>query len=422
MPARKAHAPSCRASRRQRAFSLLEMSVALTITGLLLVGVWKILPALREEVSQPPEQLALADEAIVGYLWKNHRLPCPAKPAGDGKEASASGLCQYPVGEFPFHTLGVHLAARLRYGVYQDGASSLTRASSRHTPELPPVPADPSATEWPLPVAGSGEGSTLNQVALRRDTAGFSDTANRINGLDFCAALREVLDAPSPLLQSGGIIVAYALAHPGAGDADDDGSLFDGLNKVERNFAQPGAPLTDDYDDYVLAAGLPELAGRLACPTYLSRANAAAHTARAAYDNFRLALAMLQFFAFDLDVASFDVQQAYTGLANASLGVLSSTLSTINSGIAYATANGTVKVLIAAAEAANSSVSLGTSIYKLVQAVDKVDADKEGNVNEKLDKAKKKRVDAEANAHMLLMLANETARRAVALDTKGLTP
>ena len=410
--------------KRQGAFSLLEMTVALAILGLLLIGVWKIFPALRGETQQgqEPEQLALADEAILGFTRKNHRLPCPAPSGGNGKEQVADGGgCAVAVGEFPFHTLGLRLPARLRYGVWQDAKASLTKPSVYHTPELPPVPLS-NDTEWPLPLGDSGKMSTLEHIFLVRDTTGFAEADARVNGLDFCAALRDVLSAPASLLQSGGVPVAYALAHPGARDADADGGLFDGENLDGKTFAPPGQPLNDEYDDHVLAAGFAELAGRLACPTYLSRANAAAHTAYAAYDHFLLALAMLQYRAFDLDVASFNLQQAYTGVANASLSVLSSTMSTIDAVVAFATSSKTLASVIAVATGLNATVSEAVAIIKLADAIKKINPDNDENSMKKLASAKEKRVDAEAKADMLRELADQTARRALALDVKGLTP
>ena len=409
--------------KRQGAFSLMEMAVVLAILGLLLIGVGKIFPALRGETlqGQEPEQLALADEAILGFALKNHRLPCPAPSGGNGRErVAADGGCAATVGEFPFHTLGLRLPARLRYGVWQDANASLTRASARHTPELPPLSS--SATEWPLPLGESGRMSTLDHVTLVRDTTGFAGAAAWVNGLDFCAALRDVLPAPGIFLQSGEVTVAYALAHPGARDADADDDLFDGDNRTVRTFAPPGEPLTDRYDDHVLAVGFAELAGRLACPTYLSRANAAAHTAYAAYDNFILALAMLQYQAFELDVASYNLQQAYTGVANASLSVLSSTMSIIDAVVAYATSSATLASVLAVASGLNATVSETVAIIKLVDAIKKINPSNDENSMNKLASSKTKRVDAEAKADMLRVLADQTARRALALDAKGLTP
>jgi prepilin-type N-terminal cleavage/methylation domain-containing protein len=408
--------------KRQGAFSLLEMSVALSILGVLLVGVWKIIPALQGEALQAhaPEQLAWADEAIVGFVLKKSRLPCPAVN-GDGKESvEDSGRCTAAVGEFPFHTLALRLPARLRYGVYQDGSASLTKVSARHVPELPP-PAS-ATTEWPLPSGTEGM-STLDHLTLVRDTTGFADADSRKNGLDFCAELRQVvLSTPSMLLLSDGIPVAYALAHPGAGDADDDGTLFDGDNVVEKTFALPGKPpQANVYDDHVLAVGFAELAGRLACPTYLARANAAAHTAYAAYYNFRLALAMLQYQAFDVDLEAFNLQQAYTGIANASMSLLGSTMSVVDGIVSAMTSSGTLAGVLATITILNSSVSEGVAIAKLVEAINKIDPianETEG----KLKKAKDKRIKAEDDARNLLALADRSAARALALDVKGLTP
>jgi hypothetical protein len=65
----------------------------------------------------------------------------------------------------------------------------------------------------------------------------------------------------------------------------------------------------------------------------------------------------------------------------------------------------------------NAGVSEGVAIYKLVEAIKKIES-----TRDKLESAKKKRVDAELKVMTLRELADRTAARALALDEKGLTP
>ncbi|MDR0771390.1 MAG: prepilin-type N-terminal cleavage/methylation domain-containing protein [Burkholderiales bacterium] len=440
-------------STRPRGFSLLEMAVALTILALLAVALWKFIPQWRvvDETQSPQTQLAVADEAIVGFVMTHYRLPCPDVD-GDGKEdrTPSNDGCANPVGGFPFQTLGTHSRPLLRYAVHQDGAlTSLTRAAARHAPPLPPPPQ--ATTEWPLTGTGnytpgsldtSGLGaipsdydpgvgnlepgdlknlSTLAGVDLSRTSPpGFSQVESTINGLDFCAALRDVQLAPSHVLAAGGIPVAYLVVHPGAGDADNNGSFFDlGNDDGLLTFEAPGRAMAQNYDDQVLAVGFGELAARLSCPSYLSRANASGHTASAAYDNFRVALALLQFQAFAYDMAYLDMQSAYTGVVFGVASVVTATASAVFVGAAgVMTADEGVGaaliiaagIIVGVAGVVEAIIELGFAIAGLVDAV------------EAMGEAAGKRIEAEVYAHKMLAVADETVKRAVAINLKGLLP
>lgn len=438
-------------SARLRGFSLLEMAVVLVIVGLLAVTLWKFIPQWRavDETQPPQTQLAYADEAIIGFVMTHYRLPCPDSD-GDGKESrnSSDDGCAGAVGGFPHKTLATHSLPHLRYGVYQDGtANSLTRAAARHTPLLPPQPPT-GGTEWPLKGTTSYDGgdlnipglddipagykpggldnldqsvsglSTLGGVVLTR--ADFPSLSNTINGLDFCAALRDVQRAPTSLLTAGGIPVAYVLVHPGAGDADGGGSFFDSINADATPFFEsPGKAIAQGYDDLVLAAGFAELAARLSCPSLLSQANASGHTARAAYDNFRFALAYLQYQAFALDTAYLDLQAAYAGVVFGATSLVISTASAVFVGAAAvmtmdegvgATLIVVAEIVVGVAGVISATVELGFAIAGLVDAITA------------LEEATAKRIEAEIYAHKMLIVADETVKRAIAINMKGLLP
>jgi hypothetical protein len=429
------------------------MSVALAIVGVLAFSLWKILPQLRTiDDARPVEaQIALADEAILGFLLKNYRLPCPDTD-GDGREdASApSGPCAAARGGLPFQTLGLSLPSRLNYGAYQDGSEkTLTRALARHTPMLPPPP-DPAVTgtEWPLtsgsltyesgglpdidgipddyaptfPAATAIQDlSSLKEVVFTRENPGFAAVAAQVNGLDFCAALRNAqshLTLPA-MLTSNNVTVAYVIAHPGAGDADGDGSFFDGRNAgTTEVFEPPDRASSDVYDDRVLAVGFGELASRLSCTSLLSRANAAGHAARASYDHYRFALAHLQARSFLLDMAYLDLQSAYSGLVFAILGVVDTTATVVMTTAAGGmTVDEGVGITLLTISAALGVTNVGLAAADLVSAKkgmpDAVDA---------VEEAIAARIEAEIHARKMLAAADETARYAVQLDAKGLLP
>ncbi|MDR1530163.1 MAG: prepilin-type N-terminal cleavage/methylation domain-containing protein [Burkholderiales bacterium] len=462
-------------------FSLLEMAVALVILGVLGFALWKFAPILRSiDETQPPQtQLALVDEAVIGFIMANHRLPCPATD-GNGNEAYVSGTgCTVTNGGFPFRTLGVHTPVRLRYGVHQnavDQKQSLTVAAQRHIPMLPlayPLdnaytPTKPAEPEWPLTLVSevedivndrdsydkpdtgaAGEGSfdfgaiddlelsSLSkldeidelQLALVRDTSNFAsvETSAHINGLDFCAALRDIGTSPAvSSVQAGGISVAYAIAYPGKQDADADGDIFDaiagGSNAVGSSFVMPHYAVTNLYDDAVLAVGFAELSARLSCPAVLSRANGSGYAARAAYDNYLVALALLQFRAFVLDTAFMSIEASESSLALAIVNIVFT---------AASVAIGTAVAIVTADEGALGVIALVASIVDAVAAVvgivsEIVDMVGGGGDMEQaiadLQIAIAKRIEAEVFARKMLELARATVTRAIALDAKGLLP
>ncbi|GHU13386.1 prepilin-type N-terminal cleavage/methylation domain-containing protein [Betaproteobacteria bacterium] len=428
-----------------RGFSLLEISVALVILALLGFSLWKFLPLLNQvSDTEPPEaQLALADEAIIGFIMAKHRLPCPATPGGDGEEQiNGTAGCTLINGEFPWRTLALRFATPIHYGVNNN--AGLTRLTLVHKPWLPPT--NTTDTEWPLegnaasftptnsnpswpPGAGvSGPDNSFDSqmsdislyVTLPRQhptDAEIGAVDDRINGLDFCAKLREVQKNPSDEFKANAIPVAYALAHPGKLDADGDGNAFDGGNNSTA-FSAPHQPATADYDDQTLAVGFNELSSRLSCPAYLSRANAAGHTARAAYDNYLFTLAYLQYRSFALDGAYGDLQGAYAGVTLGVVNVLGAIVGTVT-GAAVATltsdeagvgALASTAIALAEVGVIEGAVELGYAIADLNDAID--------GVKEAADA----RIEAEVQANKIRDVADATALRALALDAKGLRP
>jgi hypothetical protein len=241
-----------------RGFSLVELAVGLVAMGLIGIVVWATIARTGQlamgEASGP--RVVIAEQALVGFLVANHRLPCP-DVTGNGVEDCSSASAS---GELPWRTLALGPDVRLRYGVHRAPGSStdLTATSDRHVPLLP--------------VDGAVTG---------------------LNGLDFCVALvRAQASAVPGAGLAGGVPVAFVLADPGAEDRNGDGDLFDPPGG--GGFHLPGRP-TDDSDDITAAVGFGELSTRLGCGRRLSEVAGAVRGAWAADDLVAYTAAYVQY-------------------------------------------------------------------------------------------------------------------------------
>ncbi len=283
-------------ARRAHGYSLLELAIGLVVLGLIIVLVWQFgkLTGQRLTEIRAPQTLGFIDQALTGFIAATHRLPCPDS-TGTGVEDCTGGAA---VGRLPVVTLGLARAdlANVRYGVYRAANAippqdaDLAVALDRFWPNLPEaIPlVTPAIRSIPLP---------MPIVPVTGPPIGVGLKANlEINGIDFCAALltgqgqTTILPGALKLQDSAGIAirhVAYAVALPGARDADGDGNLFDGPNTVANAFAAPTQPMSSTYDDTVLAVDFGQLFDRLACGSTLAAASHAqanaATTAAIAY-------------------------------------------------------------------------------------------------------------------------------------------
>jgi prepilin-type N-terminal cleavage/methylation domain-containing protein len=231
----------------QNGFSLLEVSVSLAILGVLAVALTRFAAGMddardHQDRSQLMERV---EQALTSYVYREHRLPCPATDVQGVADCSGGD-----VGRVPWQTLGLpdRDAGELRYAAYAEHASNaaLTRSRDRFEPvEL--------------------DNGSPQRAALTQPSANLVDT---------CALLHRLADrAASPSRgqvridrAAGERAVAYAIAAPGNEDADGDGSLFDGHQASSQPvFDWPGRPRSDQFDDQIRAVGFADLAGRLAC-------------------------------------------------------------------------------------------------------------------------------------------------------------
>lgn len=97
-------------SRKKSGFTLVEMAVVLTITGLLLGALFVPLRVQFEQrdYNQAQKEISEIKEAVIGFALINNRLPCP-DTTGDGNEdpCSSTSPASTTGGSVPWVTLGV---------------------------------------------------------------------------------------------------------------------------------------------------------------------------------------------------------------------------------------------------------------------------------------------------------------------------
>ncbi len=232
-------------------FSLIELSVAIAIMGLL---TWAVGGAYGNSTRQGARDAAVAQgetmrDLIRSFALVNRRLPCP-DTSGSGWENCAGG----ELGWLPYSTLGLDIPSpttRAAYGVYRNAA----------------INAD-------LAVVAERTGNAAG-------TPGYQDIRDLIAGAGFVTA------------QAPGVGHLYLTGNDGAGgavdcannkvaipafvvalplrDMDGDGSLFDGVQTgLPGNivcFQSQNTPPNAIRDDVVINESLSTLMGWLSAHT-----------------------------------------------------------------------------------------------------------------------------------------------------------
>lgn len=272
--------------RRSQGYTLVELSVAITLLGLLAVLLWRFGSIASQRIAQTemPGILAETNQALIGFVAANHRLPCPDTSAtADGLEHCGGAS----VGRLPRVTLGLAHAdlKDVRYGVFRSAEASLDGPAVDRFFPLVTTATDATMSVLGVPILldilSAPFYVPFDTVYHYGSASAVITPLGQINGIDFCHAVRllgtRAANANALHVRDAGATfnsnVAYALALPGARDADGDGNPFDGSNVTAGSFSAPGQVVSANYDDVVQAVGFGQLFDRLSCAGVLSAAD-----------------------------------------------------------------------------------------------------------------------------------------------------
>jgi type II secretory pathway pseudopilin PulG len=248
----------CRSRARSGGFGLLQVLLLISVmAGLAAITYlqWRERSAM-ESSKQERQALASADRALEAFVTVMNRLPCPDSNR-DGIEDCGTGEQK---GWLPTVTLSLAGAdagvsvGQLQYLVQRGaGANDLTLLTD----------------SW-RPLAFGEDKPTFTSM---RETAPSGDySANVLTLTDFCQRL-EVGRTTTYVTGMAGVntspvrSTAYALVHPGLGDASGNASLFDGANSPADSLVEDPLrrPLLAQYDDVVLERSHASLLASLHC-------------------------------------------------------------------------------------------------------------------------------------------------------------
>ncbi|MDT8407748.1 MAG: type II secretion system protein [Methylococcales bacterium] len=252
---------------RQQGYSLIELSVTLVALGVFVAGISYVVPQLTQRFTQKASVVSFQqlDEIILGFVYANGRLPCPAKSVGSGVED-----CALTEGFLPY--LDLRMTAQplnpqgiaVRYGVYRvsDAASGMRDADLATLKERYQhfrVELDNNAPQGALRTAEPAQA----------------------NSLDFCQAISaayqdqiesRLFDAVEVRDNAQREHIAYVIADAGLTDKDQasPSSLYDGRNREGKVFEQPTRAVSEAYDDLVHVVYFNELWDKLGCTEFLA--------------------------------------------------------------------------------------------------------------------------------------------------------
>lgn len=259
----------CPSRARSAGFGLLQVLLLISVmAGLAAIAYlqWRERSAV-ESSKQERQALASADRALEAFVTVRNRLPCPDSNR-DGSEDCGSGEQK---GWLPTVTLGLAGAdagvsvGQLRYLVQRGtGDNDLTLLTD----------------SW-RPLAYDDGDATYTAM---RDAAPIGEyTANVLTLTDFCQRLEAGRTKPYAVGMAGVNsspvrTTAYALAHPGNGDANGNASLFDGANAPADSMVEDPLrrSLLAQYDDMVLERSHISLLTSLHCYPLIDSTNSIA--------------------------------------------------------------------------------------------------------------------------------------------------
>lgn len=373
-------------------FSLIELSIVLVIIGVLSLAIPAITPVLQQVFTSENDKQVLddAEGAIKGFLIAQNRLPCPDSD-NDGNENCTSTVHS---GTLPYRTLKLSspvmniFGQKIAYSVYRNANGTanldadLASLKDRYRPLLP-----------------NSESSTIS------------------NGLDFCWALKTAIKVANSNAfsyvgsSSSPINQAYILASPGSLNANEAGTVFDGINQIGNiGFELPDKVIDANYDDTVRSKGFSELAGELKCAALIGRANGSARTSVAMYDITRINDYNVSFRALALDVHEGNVDQAEFNMALATADAAIYAAQTV-----IAIAAGAESFGVAVAAIAIPAVAAGALTAKgLIDAANGLSDAKDAR-----DVAAAQKTEADAQKVDIDALYAAKLAKAKAIDAKG---
>lgn len=255
-------------TKKQRAFTLVEMAVVLAIIGLLLGAAMFALSAQQAQRARAETQRTLerARDALIGFAVANGRLPCPANGATTGVEAEATagaGDCTHSytgflpaisIGFQPVDSSGFALDAwnnRIRYAVAQN-VNVATCLGTSATPHF--------TSKTNLKQNGMSCLPHSNDLLICKSTQ-----TSPVPAPGSCGPASNVITNNSP---SGTVVVVvfstganYALATAGSGP--DEAANVDGNSVFISHTPTPAGASGGEFDDMLLWIPVGSLYGRL---------------------------------------------------------------------------------------------------------------------------------------------------------------
>lgn len=375
-----------------RGFSLVELSIVLAIIGVLTLAIPNISTVVQQVFTAENDKQVLsnAESAIKGFLIAQNRLPCPDSD-NDGNENCGATIQS---GTLPYRTLKLSSAVKnasgqkIAYSVYRNANSTLSldtdlaSLKDRYRPLLP-----------------NSESSTVS------------------NGLDFCWALKTAITVANSNSfsyvgsSSNPINQAYILVSPGSLNANEAGTVFDGINQIGNiGFELPDKVIDANYDDTVRSKGFSELAGELKCAALIGRANGLARTSSAMYDITRINDYNVSFRALALNVHEGNVDQAEFNMALATADAAIYAAQTV-----IAIAAGAESLGAAVAAIAIPAVAAGALTVKgLIDAANGL-----ADAKDARDVASAQKTEADAQKVEIDALYAAKLAKAKAIDAKG---
>ncbi len=145
------HAHGICLTRRQPGFTLVELTIVMLVVSILLAGLLMPLSLQMElrRYADTRKTLDQINEALIGFVLVNGRLPCPADPgiadgtAKAGEERAACATAATKIGVIPWVTLNVaetdEWGGRFTYRVSSTFADAIADATYGCTPAVNPA-------------------------------------------------------------------------------------------------------------------------------------------------------------------------------------------------------------------------------------------------------------------------------------------